>query len=148
MMNFSIASFDVINQNLQYLPTEGSRCRRGPLMVLFWCSGYTSPLTIVAKIVFAVSRGARRRNVSVQWPLGTAILAFFFYLSSTRCAPLYRWFRRRVCVCICVCVVCTCVCVNENVYYIGVFFAVPRHRGTATSLIVAARLCVWLCVYC
>lgn len=61
MVNFSI-SFKQILPNLQSRPAEGSRCHRGPFMVLFWCLWYTSTFTIVAKIVFTFSRGLKRRN--------------------------------------------------------------------------------------
>ena len=61
MVNFSI-SFKQLLPNLQSRPAEGSRCHRGPFMVLFWCLWYTSTFTIVAKIVFRFSRGLKRRT--------------------------------------------------------------------------------------
>ena len=49
--------------------------------------------------------------------------------------------RAIVFVCMCMCV---CVCERARVC---VCFTIPRHCGSANSLISAARLCVCMCVY-
>ena len=89
MVNFSI-SFKQILPNLQSCPAEGSRCYRGPFMVLFWCLWYTSTFTIVAKIVFRFSRGLKRRT-------GERESERFEFISQTSFGffPQRKWFHLR-----------------------------------------------------